>query len=40
MDNPEDLEQLLVHPGETRTQSLLRRWRRDGGSLATGTEGV
>ena len=40
VDNPEDLEQLLVHPGETRTQSLLRRWRRDGGSLATGTEGV
>jgi 2-phospho-L-lactate/phosphoenolpyruvate guanylyltransferase len=31
VDNPEDLQQLLAHPGETRTQSLLRRWRRDGG---------
>jgi 2-phospho-L-lactate guanylyltransferase len=40
VDNPEDLQQLLVHSGETRTQSLLRRWRRDGGSLATGAEGV
>jgi 2-phospho-L-lactate guanylyltransferase len=40
VDNPEDLQQLLAHPGETRTQSLLRRWRRDGSSLATGTEGV
>lgn len=40
VDNPEDLQQLLMYPGETRTQSLLRRWRRDGGSLATGTEGV
>lgn len=40
VDNPEDLERVFVHPGETRTQSLLRRWRRGDGSLATGTEGV
>jgi 2-phospho-L-lactate/phosphoenolpyruvate guanylyltransferase len=30
VDNPEDLQQLLVHPGETRTQSLIRRWTLDG----------
>jgi 2-phospho-L-lactate guanylyltransferase len=38
VDNPEDLQRLLAHPGETRTQSLLRRWAFDGGFLATGTE--
>jgi 2-phospho-L-lactate guanylyltransferase len=26
VDNPEDLQRLLAHPGETRTQSLIRRW--------------
>jgi 2-phospho-L-lactate guanylyltransferase len=39
VDNPEDLQQLLAHPGETRTQSLLRRWALDNRFLATGTEG-
>jgi 2-phospho-L-lactate guanylyltransferase len=29
VDNPEDLQQLLAHPGETRTQSLIRRWTLD-----------
>ena len=40
VDNPADLQQLLAHPGNTRTQSLLRRWALDGRSLATGTEGL
>jgi 2-phospho-L-lactate guanylyltransferase len=39
VDSPEDLQRLLAHPGETRAQSLLRRWALDGRSLATGTEG-
>jgi 2-phospho-L-lactate/phosphoenolpyruvate guanylyltransferase len=39
VDNPEDLQQALAHPGETRTQSLLRRWSMDNRFLATGTEG-
>ena len=30
VDNPEDLQQVLGRPGETRTQQLLRRWARDG----------
>ena len=30
LDNPEDLQRLLPHPGETRTQSLVRRWTREG----------
>jgi 2-phospho-L-lactate/phosphoenolpyruvate guanylyltransferase len=30
VDNPEDLQQLLAHAGETRTQSLLRRWALEG----------
>ncbi|MFZ0279720.1 MAG: 2-phospho-L-lactate guanylyltransferase [Candidatus Sulfotelmatobacter sp.] len=38
VDNPEDLQRLLAHPGETRTQSLLRRWSLDNHFLATGTE--
>ena len=38
VDNPEDLQRLLAHPGETRTQSLLRRWSLDNRFLATGTE--
>jgi 2-phospho-L-lactate/phosphoenolpyruvate guanylyltransferase len=39
VDNPEDLQRLLDHPGETRTQSLLRRWSLDNRFPATGTEG-
>lgn len=39
VDNPEDLQQLLTHPGETRTQSLLRRWLLDSRFPPTGTEG-
>jgi 2-phospho-L-lactate/phosphoenolpyruvate guanylyltransferase len=39
VDNPADLQQLLAHPAETRTQSLLRRWTLDSRFLATGTEG-
>ena len=39
VDNPEDLQCLLAHPGETRTQTLLRRWTRDNRFLATGKEG-
>jgi 2-phospho-L-lactate guanylyltransferase len=39
VDNPEDLQQVLAHPGETRTQSLLRRWSLDRRFPATGTEG-
>ncbi len=38
VDNPEDLQQFLSHPGETRTQSLLRRWALAGRFPATGTE--
>jgi 2-phospho-L-lactate guanylyltransferase len=30
VDNPEDLQQILARPGETRTQRLLRQWARDG----------
>lgn len=40
VDNPADLQQLLAHPGETRTQELLRRWGLDRSFPATGTEGV
>jgi 2-phospho-L-lactate guanylyltransferase len=40
VDNPQDLQQLLAHPGETRTQSLLRKWALDGRLLATGMEGL
>jgi 2-phospho-L-lactate guanylyltransferase len=40
VDNPKDLQQLLAHSGETRTQSLVRRWASDGRFLATGTEGA
>lgn len=38
VDNPEDLQQLLTLPGETRTQSLLRRWTLDHRLSAIGTE--
>lgn len=30
VDNPEDLQSVLQHPGETRTQTLLRRWKTQG----------
>jgi 2-phospho-L-lactate guanylyltransferase len=40
VDNPEDLQRLVTHPGETRAQNLLRRWTLDGRSLAMGTEGL
>jgi len=38
VDNPEDLQQLLTHPGETRTQSLVRQWARDGRLLEKTSE--
>jgi 2-phospho-L-lactate guanylyltransferase len=38
VDNPEDLRQLLTHPGETRTQSLVRQWARDGRLLEKTSE--
>jgi 2-phospho-L-lactate/phosphoenolpyruvate guanylyltransferase len=38
VDNPEDLQQLLSHPGETRTQSLVRRWTLEGRLPATKAE--
>jgi 2-phospho-L-lactate/phosphoenolpyruvate guanylyltransferase len=38
VDNPEDVQQLLSHPGETRTQSLLRRWKLDGQLVSTEPE--
>jgi 2-phospho-L-lactate guanylyltransferase len=40
VDNPEDLQALLAHPGETRTQVLLRKWVSDGRLLITGAEAV
>jgi 2-phospho-L-lactate guanylyltransferase len=40
VDNPEDLQQLLAHPGETRTQSLLRQWALDKRFPAKGSEGM
>jgi 2-phospho-L-lactate guanylyltransferase len=39
VDNPEDLQRLLDHPGETRAQSLLRRCAPDRRFSETGTEG-
>jgi 2-phospho-L-lactate/phosphoenolpyruvate guanylyltransferase len=36
VDNPEDLQQLLKRPGETRTQNLLRRWELEGRLFAEG----
>ena len=38
VDNPEDLQQLLAHPGNTRTQSLVRRWALEGRLPATKAE--
>jgi 2-phospho-L-lactate guanylyltransferase len=40
VDNPEDLQQLLTHPGKTRTQSLIRKWAAAGSLLAKRTEGL
>lgn len=37
IDNSEDLQKLLTHSGETRTQSLIRRWTLDGSLFAEGT---
>ena len=36
VDNPEDLQRLVAHPGETRTQSLIRRWALGGPFFAKG----
>jgi 2-phospho-L-lactate guanylyltransferase len=38
VDNPEDLQQVLKHPGETRTQQLIRRWELEGRLLVKGAE--
>jgi 2-phospho-L-lactate/phosphoenolpyruvate guanylyltransferase len=38
VDNPADFEPLLAHPGESRTQDLLRRWGLDRRLPATATE--
>ena len=38
IDNPEDLQNLFARPGETRTQSLIQRWARDGRWVSTGTQ--
>jgi len=40
VDNPGDLQQLLTHPGNTRTQRLLRRCALETRFLATGTESL
>ena len=40
VDNPADLQDLIRADGETRTQSLLRRWRVRDVFLATGTESL
>ena len=38
VDNPEDLQRVLAHRGETHTQGLLRRWALDGRFLAKRSE--
>lgn len=38
IDNPADLQQLIANAGNTRAQSLIRRWGLDHQLLATGTE--
>jgi 2-phospho-L-lactate guanylyltransferase len=38
VDNPEDLQQLISLPGETRAQRLLREWNAGERPLATGSE--
>jgi 2-phospho-L-lactate/phosphoenolpyruvate guanylyltransferase len=40
VDNPEDLQKLMTHPGETRSQKLARHWLSDTSFPATGTEGL
>jgi 2-phospho-L-lactate guanylyltransferase len=40
VDNPEDFQALISHPGETRTQSLIRSWMRDGRLSFGATERV
>jgi 2-phospho-L-lactate guanylyltransferase len=40
VDNPEDLQQLLAHPGETRSQRLIRGWALDCGWFASKTESL
>jgi 2-phospho-L-lactate guanylyltransferase len=40
VDNPEDVQRLLTYPGETRTQSVLRRWVLEGRFLAKRSEVV
>ncbi len=40
VDNPEDVQRLLTYPGDTRTQSLLRRWTLEGRLLAKRSEVV
>jgi 2-phospho-L-lactate/phosphoenolpyruvate guanylyltransferase len=40
VDNPEDLQRLVLHSGETRSQSLLRQWARDSRFPATRMEGL
>jgi 2-phospho-L-lactate/phosphoenolpyruvate guanylyltransferase len=37
IDNPDDLQQLISRPGESRTQRLLRRWSLDNQVAPTGT---
>jgi len=34
VDNPEDLQQLLAHAGDTSSQRLLRQWAREGRLIA------
>ena len=38
IDNPADLQELIARPGESRTQSLVRRWALESRFLAAGTE--
>jgi 2-phospho-L-lactate guanylyltransferase len=40
VDNPADLQPLLAHPGETRSQRLIRRWLREGRLSASVPEGL
>jgi 2-phospho-L-lactate/phosphoenolpyruvate guanylyltransferase len=40
VDNPEDLQQLLTLPGETRTQGLVRQWTLGGRFLAKASEAL
>jgi 2-phospho-L-lactate guanylyltransferase len=40
VDNPADLQELITCPGETRTQSLIRKWKLGDVFLATGTDSL